>query len=64
MEEIIYQALINSFHKRLAYLKSQEIITLSKHAKNNKLSLANLINKAKRQTIPAFRERGVWKIGK
>jgi Fic family protein len=64
MEEIIYQALINSFHKRLAYLKSQEIITLSKYAKNNKLSLANLINKAKRQTIPAFRERGVWKIGK
>ncbi len=63
MEGIIYRALVNSYHKRIAYLKNLEIITLSDYAKRSKLSHANLINKAKRQTISAFREKGVWKIG-
>ncbi len=63
MEEIIGRALINSYYKRLAYLKGKSIIKLSYYAKQNKLSHSNLLNKAKRQTIPAFRERGVWKIG-
>jgi hypothetical protein len=31
--------------------------------KKNKLSHSNLINKAKRQTIDAFSEKGIWKIG-
>lgn len=63
MEEIIGRAIINSYHKRLAYLEGKSIIKLSDYAKQNKLSHSNLLNKAKRQTIPAFRERGVWKIG-
>ena len=63
MEEIVGRALTNSLHKRLAYLAGQEIINLNEYAKRNKLSPENLINKAKRQTIPAFREKGVWKIG-
>ena len=63
MEDIISRALINSYYKRIAYLKSLTIITLNEYAKQNKLSHQNLINKAKRQTIPAFREKGVWKIG-
>jgi len=63
MEGIIYRALVNSYHKRIAYLKNVEIIPLNEYAKRNKLSHANLINKAKRQTIGAFREKGVWKIG-
>jgi len=63
MEGIISKALINSYYKRIAYLKSLTIVTLNKYAKDNKLSHQNLINKAKRQTIPAFREKGVWKIG-
>ncbi len=63
MEEIIGRAIINSYHKRLAYLEGRSIIKLSDYAKQNKLSHSNLLNKAKRQTIPAFRERGVWKIG-
>ena len=33
------------------------------YAKKFKLSHPNLINKAKRQTIDAFMEKGVWKIG-
>jgi hypothetical protein len=63
MEEIIFRALTNSYHKRLSYLEGREIITLNAYAKRHKLSHANLINKAKRQTIEAFVEQGVWKIG-
>jgi len=64
MEEIIGRALINSYYKRLAYLEGKNIVKLADYAKANKISHSNLLNKAKRQTIPAFRERGVWKIGK
>lgn len=63
MEEIAGRALTNSYHKRLAYLEEKKIITLIEYAKNNKLSHSNLINKAVRQTIEAFLEKGVWKIG-
>lgn len=64
MEEIVGKALTNSYHKRLAYLEEKKIITLADYAKINKLSHPNLINKAGRQTIEAFFEKGVWKIGK
>ncbi len=63
MEEIVGKALTNSYHKRLAYLEGKEIITLADYAKNNKLSHPNLINKANRQTIEAFLEKNIWKIG-
>ena len=62
MEEIIGKALTNSYHKRLAYLEGGEIITLLEYAKRKKLSYPNLINKAKRQTIETFLEKGGWKI--
>src|SRR3989344_4148607 len=63
MEEIVAKALTNSYHKRLAYLEGKRIVTLVQYAKENKLSHSNLINKATRQTIEAFLEKGVWKIG-
>jgi len=63
MEGIVGKALTNSYHKRLAYLEEKKIITLSEYAKINKLSYTNLLNKANRQTIEAFLEKGVWKIG-
>lgn len=63
MEEIVGKALTNSYHKRLAYLEDKKIITLLEYAKENKLSHSNLINKANRQTIEAFLEKGIWKIG-
>lgn len=63
MEEIVGKALTNSYHKRLAYLEDKKIITLADYAKDNKLSHSNLINKANRQTIEAFLEKNVWKIG-
>lgn len=63
MEEIVGRALTNSYHKRLAYLEGKKIITLSQYAKDNKISHSNLINKANRQTIEAFLEKNIWKIG-
>ncbi len=56
-------ALIESLHKRLAYLKGLEVIRLSDYAKSSGESTNTLLNAARRQTIPAFREKGVWKIG-
>lgn len=64
METIIIRALMESLYKRITYLKIQEIIPLADYAKKERLSLTALLNQAKRQTIPAFREKGVWKIGK
>ncbi len=63
MGEIVGKALTNSYHKRLAYLEGKKIITLAEYGKINKISHSNLINKANRQTIEAFLEKGVWKIG-
>jgi Fic family protein len=63
MEEIVGKALTNSYHKRLAYLEGAHIMTLAEYAKKHKVSHSNLINKANRQTIEAFLEKGVWKIG-
>ncbi len=63
MEEIVGKAITNSYHKRLAYMEGKEIITLSQYAKKEKISHSNLINKANRQTIEAFLEKGEWKIG-
>lgn len=62
MEEIVGKALTNSYHKRLAYLEGAEIVTLAEYAKKNNVSHSNLLNKANRQTIEAFLEKGVWKI--
>ncbi len=63
MEEIVGKALTNSYYKRLAYLEGKKIVTLSEYAKKKKLSHSDMINKANRQTIEAFLEKGVWKIG-
>lgn len=63
MNKVLSLALLESFHKRIAYLKAAKITELSEFAKTKEESLSILLNKAKRQTIPAFREKGVWKIG-
>lgn len=63
MEEIIGLALSNRLHKRLAYLEGKNIITLKEYAAKHKQSQSNILNKANRQTIEAFLEKGTWKIG-
>jgi Fic family protein len=62
MEKILVLALQESFNKRISYLKSETIVSLSDYASAKSLSLSSLINAARRQSIPAFREKGVWKI--
>ncbi|MFA5927810.1 MAG: Fic family protein [Candidatus Margulisiibacteriota bacterium] len=63
MEKIIALALRESLHKRIAYLQGQKIITLADHARKIGHSVPSVLNAARRQNIPAFRENGVWKIG-
>lgn len=63
MEGIVGRALASSYHKRIAYLEGQTIVTLKEYAKTKRLSHSNLLNKANRQTIPAFWEKGKWRIG-
>ncbi len=63
LDKIILLLLFESLHKRIAYLKSQKMIRLSEYAEQLGENKSAILNKAKRQTIPAFRERGVWKIG-
>jgi Fic family protein len=63
MERVITLALIESLHKRNTYLQGDTIITLADYAVKSQASLRALLNAAKRQTIPAFREKGIWKIG-
>lgn len=62
MERVITLALCESLHKRIAYLSGGEIISLADYSKKTKNSAVSLLNAARRQTIPAFREKGLWKI--
>ena len=63
MEGIVGKAITNSYHKRLAYLEGKQVVTLNDYSKKTNTSHSNLLNKAKRQTIEAFLEKGIWKIG-
>ncbi|MGI9558936.1 MAG: Fic family protein [Thermodesulfobacteriota bacterium] len=63
MERILALALLESLHKRITYLKGEKIVRLSDYIKKRKLSAPLITNAARRQTIPAFREKEVWKIG-
>lgn len=63
MDTLISLATIESLHKRLAYLEGQEVIKLTEYAKHNSESVHSLLNAARRQTIPAFREKNTWRIG-
>ncbi|MBI4040577.1 MAG: Fic family protein [Deltaproteobacteria bacterium] len=63
MEKVVVLALVESLHKRITYLKGENIMTLSDYTKKHKKSAPAVLNAAHRQNIPAFREKGVWKIG-
>ena len=49
--------LIATLHKRISFLTAKKIIPLSLWASQNVIKLNVAANKAKRQTIPAFRLR-------
>jgi Fic family protein len=63
MGKIVTLALMESLHKRITYLRGEMITSLADFARTRKKSINTLLNAARRQTIPAFREKGVWKIG-
>ncbi len=63
MERVLVLALLESFNKRITYLKGDKIVDVADYAKQHEIYLPGLLNAARRQTIPAFREKGVWKIG-
>lgn len=63
MDRVLYLALLESMHKRITYLRGEKIVRLSEQAERIGEKKTVLLNKAKRQSIPAFREKGVWKIG-
>jgi Fic family protein len=62
-DNLLYLSITESLHKRLAYLEGKKIITLADYARMIGESGSSVANKAKRQTIRAFREKWVWKIG-
>lgn len=65
LEHILASILKESFHRRIAYLRGDEIVLLSDIAKTQtQHSPQSLSNSAKKQSLPAFRERGRWKVGK
>lgn len=63
IEKLITLALMEALNKRIAYLKGSKIIQASEYAVKINKPTPVVLNAAKRQTIPAFREKGVWKIG-
>ena len=63
MEKVMALALTESLYKRIAYLRAETIVKLSDYAKTSHKSSETLTNAARRQSIPAFREKGVWHIG-
>ena len=62
MEKIIVLGVMESLHKRVAYLRGNKIENLATYCKRAGKNVSSMLNSAKRQTIPAFREKGIWKI--
>ena len=62
IEKILALGLMESLHKRITYLKGEAIVPLAEYTRKYSLSGPALSNAARRQKIPAFREKGIWKI--
>ena len=62
LEKVVSLGLMESLHKRITYLKGGKVIRLSEYTKSHAKSASAITNAARRQNIPAFREKGVWKI--
>ncbi len=60
--ELFALLLLETLHKRITILTAKKIIPLSIWASQNSIKANVAANKAKRQTIPAFRLREKWMI--
>ncbi len=63
MEKEVYLYVVESLHKRLAYLNGKKIISLTHYAEHSDRPVRSLQNSAKSQTISAFRVDNEWSIG-
>jgi len=54
--------LMEAMHKRIAMITSKKIVSVGDWAKKNGYNARNALNMAKKQTLPAFRQRGKWMI--
>lgn len=62
MEKLIALGVMESLHKRIVYLRGSEIENLTTYCKRSGKNVSSMLNSAKRQTIFAFREKGIWKV--
>ena len=62
MSACFAELLIEALHRRIAKLTAKTIIPLSEWAKKSSISAQAATNRAKRGTLPAFRERDHWMI--
>ncbi|MGM7670414.1 Fic family protein [Microbacterium sp. A93] len=62
MTRLLVLLMLESMHKRIALITSRRVVTLADWARAAGISGASATNKAKRQTIPAFRVRDRWMI--
>ena len=60
--QLFMLALIESLHRRIALLSESKTITIREWAEQNKVAQNAALNKARRQTIPAFRQNKAWMI--
>lgn len=62
MIRLLVLLVLESLHKRMALIAGRRVIPLADWARATGISGASATNKAKRQTIPAFRMRDRWMI--
>ncbi|MBR3414606.1 Fic family protein [Candidatus Saccharibacteria bacterium] len=63
-EALFTNLLLESLHKRIAILSGEKIIPLTDWAKKHQVPANSILNKARRQTIPAFRIEDRWMVAK
>lgn len=62
LEEYFALLLMEALNKRITLLEGRKVQPAADWAEKNGISLNAALNKAKRQTIPAFRKDGIWQI--
>ncbi|MFT4258944.1 Fic family protein [Microbacterium sp.] len=62
MTRLLVLLVLESLHKRIALVTSRRVVALADWARAVGVSGASATNKARRQTIPAFRVRDRWMI--
>lgn len=62
LEEYLSLLMLEALNKYITIIRGEKIIPVTEWSKQNGVAATAALNKAKRQTIPAFRLRGQWMI--